>query len=65
MSYVDGHQYLALDSYTQQASVPIDLASIFAQITLTPPLFKETAENGGESAIELLDPQEPLREITF
>lgn len=65
VTYVDGHQYLELDSYTQLASVPIDLSSISTQITLTPPLFKETVENGGVTAIELLDPQDPLRKVTF
>ena len=63
--YVDGHQYLELDFYTQLTTVPIDLASMFAQITLTPPLFKETTAIGGETGFELLDPQDPLREITF
>ena len=63
--YVDGHQYLELDSYTQLAPVPIDLSPTFAQITLTPPLFKETTENGGVTSISLLDPQEPLRKVIF
>ena len=64
-THVDGHQYLELDSYTQLTPVPIDLSPTFAWVTLTPPLFKETVENGGVTAIELLDPQDPLREVTF
>ena len=63
--HVDGHQYLELDSYTQMTQIPIDLSPTFVQITLTPPLFKETVANGGETTIQLLDPADPLREITF
>ena len=65
VEYVDGHKYLELDFYTQLTPVPIDISLGSVQIVLTPPRFKERAENGGMTAIELLDPQDPLRELTF
>lgn len=43
----------------------IDLTPKFAQITVTSPVFKETAENGGETLIQLSDPLDPLRQLSF
>ena len=57
VTYVDGHQYLELEQYTQLAPVPIELTSSTSTlVTITTPLFKETVENGGVTAIELPDP---------